>query len=209
MKPYITKIFFFAAISKICVLLSTTLPAHAQLETRPTPMWEGVEKTAEDIANDQKLVKEALKLSNGDRGEAAATMVQLGWQQIVEGNPNEAIRRFNQAWLVNPVDGFIFWGYGVAGHIRGDDLEKIEQWFAQAEKVIKNNPRLLSDHGRVLEERKFPKRARVLFENALALDETYLPAHVGMVLVARTLEDKELEAKHQKRHDELAGAASQ
>ncbi len=190
-------------------LLTFGLPAYAQLETRPTPMWEGIEKTADDIANDQKLVDEALRLSNGDRNEAATQMVQLGWQQIVEGNPNEAIRRFNQAWLVNPLDGFIFWGYGVATHIRGDELKNVERWFGEARKIIKENPRLLADHGRVLEERKLPKRARALFEEALALEETYLPAHVGMVLVARSLKDEVLEAKHQKRHDELVEAGNQ
>jgi Tfp pilus assembly protein PilF len=183
--------------------------AHAQLESRPTPMWAGIEKTAADIENDKKLVAQALELTNGDKQAAATTMVQLGWQKIGSGDPNGAVRYFNQAWLIKPDFGHIFWGFAVAGHIRGDDLEKIEGWFDTAFKTIKNSPRILSDRGRVLEERKQPEKAQTWFEQALAIDENYLPAHVGMVKIARALKDKELEDKHKKRHDEIVKKADE
>lgn len=190
---------------KILLPLAMLAPqiAHAQLETRPTPMWEGVEKSDADKANDEKLVKDVLKLTKGDRTQAATVIVRLGWDEIAGGRPNEAVRRFNQAWLIKPDMADIFWGYAVATHIRGDDLDKVERWFDEAGKTITDNPRLLSDRGRVLEERKEPGKARSWFEKALVLDPEYVPAHVGMVLVARALEDEALEEKHQKLHDEF------
>lgn len=184
-------------------------PAHSQLETRPTPMWEGVEKTASDIDNDKNLVKQALELSNGDPREAALSMAQSGWQQIGNGQPNDAIRRFNLAWLVKPDLPDIFWGFAVAAHIRGDDVAAVQKLFDGADGAFDQNPQFLTDRGRVLEEREMPNEARVWFEKALALNEGYAPAHFGMMRVGMALEDKELEDKHRTRFEALMAEQNQ
>lgn len=174
----------------------TMAPAFAQFETKPTPLWEGVEKTDADKANDETFVKQALALSNGDRQAAVIGAVQLGWQQIGQGQPNDAIRRFNQAWLLNPDFPDLYWGLGVATHIRGDETDAVVRWFEEAFKGLRNNPNFLSDRGRVLEERKLPERARYWFQAALRIDPKNVPAHVGMSRVAKALKDEALEKTH-------------
>ncbi len=189
-----------------CLLFSiiATLPAHAQFEAKPTPIWEGVEKTEADKENDDKFIKQVLALTKGDELAAAQGVVQLGWEQIGQGKPNEAIRRFNQAWLINPNLPDIFWGFGVATHVRGDETDEVVRWFEEAFKGLRENPRFLADRGRVLEERKLPKRARFWFRAALDIDPDYVPAHVGMSRIANALGDAELEKTHLDRLKVLA-----
>lgn len=187
--------------------LAIALPvsAYGQLETNPTPMWEGVEKSDADKESDANLVKSALELTNGDRRAATISMLRIGWDKIAKGQANEAIRSFNQAWLIEPEFSDIYWGFAVATHIRGDDLKKVMQHFDRAAKDNERDPRLATDRGRVLEQRNETEEARVWFERAIEMDETYAPAYIGMILVARKLEDETLEAEFQKKHDELTG----
>jgi len=161
-----------------------TLTAQAQISTRPTPMWEGYEKTAADIQSDNKFVKETIELAGGDAAKAAVSLVEIGWQRIGEGDPNHAIRAFNQAWLI------------------------VTRWFNRTRQLIAlkglpENHRLEADEARVLAERGEHGKAKPLFKKALSIDPNYIPAHIGMMNIADALGDAELKQKHQTLHDEL------
>lgn len=188
----------------VLVILLLPIPAHAQFLTNEVPLWEGVEKSAEDLKNDEQLVKRSIELA-GDRKTAVEFAIRLAWSEVSKNDPNSAIRRFNQAALIDPDQPQIYWGFAIATHIRGDELKDVERWIARTKSMIKTDPRIYSDHGRILGERQMPEKAKPLFEEALALDPNYLPAHMGMIRVAQMLGDKPLEEKHQKRHDELTG----
>ena len=47
-------------------------------------------------------------LSTGD-----VTASNRGWQLLRQGNPPDAMRRFNQAWLLNANNGGALWGMAV------------------------------------------------------------------------------------------------
>ena len=193
--------YLFCLITCCCLFFS--LPAYAQLETRPTPAWEGIVKSAADIENDHRLVKRSLELTNGDRNEAVEFAMRLAWERIGRNDPNGAIRRLNQAWLIDPEFPDIFWGFAIATHIRGDDTKDVERWFVKTENTIPPNARLFTDHGRALEERKMPEKARKLFERAIATNPNYPPAHIGMMQIAQATGDTELFKKHKTIHDRL------
>ncbi len=182
--------------------LLPTQSVQAQFSTRPSPMWEGYEKTTADHESDKKFVKEAAELAGGDADAAALSLIEIGWRRIGQ-DANHAIRAFNQAWLIQPDNPNIFWGFAVASHIRKDKLKTVNRWFARtrqlmALKGLPDSARLEADQGRVLEERKCYKEARPYFEKALSLQPKYLQAHLGMINVAAALGDKELQEKHQK-----------
>lgn len=199
----ITACLFGGLLSVFVMGQLLVLPAHAQLG-HAAPMWEGYEKTESDLAADEELIKKSLELTKGDAALAAQYAVRAAWERIGKNDPNGAIRRFNQAWLIMPELSDIYWGFAIATHIRGDDLKDVERWFTRVESEIKGSARLSTDHGRVLEERKLPERARPLFEQALALDPNYEQAHIGMIRVAEALGDEELAKKHQEIYDGLA-----
>ncbi|MEO1142410.1 MAG: hypothetical protein AAFW66_08720, partial [Pseudomonadota bacterium] len=56
-----------------------------------------------------------------------------------------------------------------------------------------------------LESRGEDERARAFFERALELDPNHVPAHVGMIKVARALGDNSLEEEHQQQFEKLSG----
>ncbi len=195
---------FFSGILIAVLVISYLLvsPVYAQLG-RATPIWEGIEKSESELVADQELIKKSLEFTKGDATLAAQYAVRTAWERISKGDPDGAIRRLNQAWLIKPDLSDIYWGFAIATHIRGDDLKDVERWFAQVETEIQGSARLSTDYGRVLEERQLPERARPLFEQALALDPNYEQAHIGMIRVAEALGDEELASKHQQIYDGL------
>ena len=51
----------------------------------------------------------------GDRDCAVTGALQLGWAELTKNaDPQVAMRRFNQAWLINPNDVRVYWAFGAA-----------------------------------------------------------------------------------------------
>jgi len=175
------------------IILGTSLASASALEK---PLWEELTKTPEMYAADKKFVEDISKVHNGDLKTGATYSVLQGWDAFSKGDMDVAIRRFNQAWLLDPENGDIYWGFAIATHVRGDGLEQSERWFAEAERLIPNNAPLLAHHGRVLDETGQPGRARTYFEKALAIDPNDVVAHTGMVRVLTQLGDKAGADKH-------------
>ncbi|WP_417418008.1 biotin carboxylase N-terminal domain-containing protein [Hoeflea sp.] len=163
---------------------------------REIPMWEGVTKSEQQLQADQDLIEAARQKTGGKLDAAARRGVQLAWQAIAKGDAEGAIRRLNQAWLINPKRGDIYWAFGVSTAIRGDALAKVDRYFSKAESIIGPEVRLYSDWGRSHEERKSPNKAKQLFLKALDLDPNHIEAHVGMVRVAKQQGDSELARHH-------------
>ncbi len=191
-------------------LLIQTGTSEAQFSQKPVPMWEGVERSAADLENDKNFVREAVNKAEGSRKHAVRILVNTGWRRIGEGDPNHAIRAFNQAWLVDPDEPTVFWGFAVATHMRGDKTVDVVRWFNRTRALmvarkITDNANLEVDQGRVLESRGEDERARAFFERAIELDPKHVSAHVGMIKVARALGDAKLEEAHQQEFEKLSG----
>ena len=65
------------------------------------------------------------------RADAARSASELGWKMYYEGDPRGAIKRFNQAWLLDPTDQFALWGFAVISRERGE-LEESLGYFRSA-----------------------------------------------------------------------------
>lgn len=153
------------------------------------PLWEGVQKNEQMLAADKKLIESVRESTNGNLQAGARRAIELGWQAFENKDFETAIRRFNQAWLLDPENPAIYWGFALVTHLRGEPLATVERWFAETEKRIPDAVPLLSDHGRILEERNEDKRAVEYFSRALAIDPDYAQAHVGMARIAQKAGD--------------------
>lgn len=153
------------------------------------PLWEGVQKTDQMLAADKQLVESVRQSTNGNLQAGARRAIELGWQAFENKDFETAIRRFNQAWLLDPENPAIYWGFALVTHERGEPLQKVERWFAETERRIPDTVPLLSDHGRILEERNEDKKAIEYFSRALAIDPDYAQAHVGMARIAQKAGD--------------------
>ncbi len=187
-------------ITGICRYLAVmAITLHASLvNAQEIPMWEGITKNEQQLEADKQLLADARKAGGGSLGQATYRAIQLGWQFVAQGDPDMAIKRFNQAWLFEPDNPDIHWGFAVATAIQGAPLTTVERHFKKAESLKKNDPALLADHGRILQQRGENGLAIGLFKKALKLNPNHRDAHVGMVLSSAALGDMKTAEEHRR-----------
>lgn len=96
----------------VCALLCVaSLWSHAQINLQPK--YGGQAKNAAQLAADADFLASMDKLFNNDRAKAAEEIATRGWTLYRGGKPDDAMRRFNQAWLLNPENGSALWGMAV------------------------------------------------------------------------------------------------
>lgn len=169
----------------------------ATVSAKEIPMWEGVGKTPAQKAADRQLIDTIEK--TGRKEQAVRRAIQLGWQYIAKKNPEMAMKRFNQAWLLSPEHPDVHWGFAVATHYQNRPLSVVERHFKKAESLKPNDPALFSDHGRALQERNRNRAAIRYFRKALAISPNHRDAHVGMWMASKALGDLKTAEKHLKR----------
>jgi tetratricopeptide (TPR) repeat protein len=68
----------------------------------------------------------------GDRTKASSDIARRGWQYLAGGDAEDAMRRFNQAWLLDNHDGIALWGMAAVEASWGKSDESLKL-FAEAE----------------------------------------------------------------------------
>ena len=63
----------------------------------------------------------------GSREAASRAMAAQGWDAVRSRNLDQAMQRFNQAWLLSPKNYQAFWGFGAVLSERGKLAEAIGQ----------------------------------------------------------------------------------
>lgn len=177
----------------LLIWLAVAAPAaHA----REVPMWAGIAKTDSQKAADRDFIETIRKSSNGNVEKGAVRAIQLGWQFIGKGDAENAIRRFNQAWLLAPKRGDIYWGFAIATGMRGDAPASVRGHFRKAHSIIGDDARLFSDWGRIELQLGDAIAARKHFERAIKLDPKYREPHVGMMDIGQRTGNAKLAMKH-------------
>jgi tetratricopeptide (TPR) repeat protein len=99
------------------------------------PKYGALTRTDWQDAADAKFISAIDEQYHGDRNKASEDLAARGWQYLAERNFADAMRRFNQAWLLNNSNGTALWGMAVMQTSSGkfDDSLKL---FAEAEKVV-------------------------------------------------------------------------
>lgn len=97
------------------------------------PKYGSLPKADWQKAADEKFISAIDEDYHGDRNKASMDMAARGWQYLREGNLSDAMRRFNQAWLLNNNNGAALWGMAAIQASKGkfDDSLKL---FAEAER---------------------------------------------------------------------------
>ena len=86
------------------------------------PRADHLKKTDEEFIRDNTL-------RFGNRANASNAFATQGWTAVRAKQPDVAMQRFNQAWLLNPKNFRAFWGFGALLSERGrlrDALEHLE-----------------------------------------------------------------------------------
>lgn len=117
---------------------------EAQSNIRLLPKYGKAEKTEGQKAADNKFIEATLKQFPTNR-KASDHLIELGFKYLVT-DVKTAMYRFNQAYLLDPTNSDIYWGFaGVYMTLR--DYKKAEEQYKEGLKIAPKNTHLLTDYG--------------------------------------------------------------
>ena len=111
------------------------------------PKYGQLPKTDEQKAADQDFLAGIDKLYKGDWKKATKNLSNLGWQFMRQGNSSDAMRRFNQAWLIDRSNGDALWGMAIVIGSSGKIAESA-LLFAEAEPFLSDDIDFAVDYAR-------------------------------------------------------------
>jgi tetratricopeptide (TPR) repeat protein len=85
--------------------------ADAKTQINLQPEYGNVPKSQGQKDEDMAFIQTILKIDTTmERG--SEHLVKLGFTYLGRGDMETAMRRFNQAWLLNPKNENVYWGFG-------------------------------------------------------------------------------------------------
>lgn len=117
---------------------------EATTDIRLFPRYGDAEKNSKQKKADKTFVKTALEQHSTKRA-ASEEYVQHGFNYLYS-DIRRAMYRFNQAYLLDPSNSDIYWGFGAVYMILGQEKKGLEQ-YEEGLKIDPENPRILTDYG--------------------------------------------------------------
>jgi tetratricopeptide (TPR) repeat protein len=123
-------------------------PASAQ-DINLQPKYGSLPKNDAQKAADAMFIASIDRYYKGDRKKGAGDVSSRGWQFLRQGNPLDAMKRFNQAWLLDNTNGSALWGMAAiqAGSGKIDESLKL---FAEAESLVGKDIDFAVDYAKAL-----------------------------------------------------------
>ena len=102
---------------------------------------------------------------HGDLKKASTDMAMRGWQYLKQGDPDDAMRRFNQAWLLDKNNGTALWGMAAieADKEKFDEALKL---FAEVEKISGSEINFSVDYARTVAAAAVARKDDTLLKDA-------------------------------------------
>jgi tetratricopeptide (TPR) repeat protein len=167
--------FFFVAVFSVATASEGGCEAD-----NTTPMY-GYDRNHKENSCDVAFIKE-VTTGNRPRADASNEVAYIGWQALRSGDSDKAIKRFNQAWLLNRKNAGALWGFGVWER-NHEHFDQSEKFLKEALKYEKDNPELYVDLGRTvgsrasgLKNKKLFNEAQGYFNKAKSLRKDYVEA---------------------------------
>lgn len=113
------------------------------------PKYGGLPKNDAQKAADEKFLASIDGYYKGDRKKAAEEASSRGWQFLRQGNAPDAMRRFNQAWLLDNSNGSAIWGMA-AFEAGSGKLNESLALFAEAERIVGGDIDFAADYAKTL-----------------------------------------------------------
>ena len=113
------------------------------------PTYGGQAKNDAQQAADEKFIVSIDSQYKGDRKKAAEDVATRGWQLLRQGNAPDAMRRFNQAWLLDSSNGTALWGMA-AFEAGSGKLNESLTLFAEAARIVGGDIDFSADYAKAL-----------------------------------------------------------
>ncbi|MBD3330286.1 tetratricopeptide repeat protein [Candidatus Peregrinibacteria bacterium] len=109
--------------------------AKSSVDISLMPMYGEVEKTPEQKKSDEEFIDAVVKAA-GSREKAATDAIARGKDFLQKGDLEMAMRRFNQAWLLDSNNPDVYVGFGDVLKKQGND-EGAAEMYSKAENLKK------------------------------------------------------------------------
>lgn len=121
----------------LLLAFSSSLHAEGRVPIDQAPMYGGMDRSAipELKAADEKLIADTTS-QFGTRQKASAAFISSGFAYYQRDDLANAMRRFNQAWLLDPNNPEVYAGFGSVLHDQGKNCEAMQMM----EKALAMNP---------------------------------------------------------------------
>lgn len=150
-------------------LLALLAAPTAAAPLNEQPMFGGQPKTPAMVAADTQFIAATEKFGY-TRVQGSDKSVQLGWQYFSSKNDiAAAMKRFNQAWLLDPDNGDAFHGFAVLVMARDQDAAQADSLFRQGLAKPRQSPGIYLDYGRFLLMQKRPVDAITPLRHAVSI----------------------------------------
>ncbi len=111
------------------------------------PEYGNIEKTREQQDFDTQFLTQLLEEYDGDKTKAGKKMIDLGFQYLYQhGDLKTAMRRFNQAFLVDSANADIYYGYGTVYFFLGA-IDAARKQFDKGLQIQPGHYQMLTDYG--------------------------------------------------------------
>ena len=133
----------------ILILCFTAIKVYAALPINEMPMYGGIKKTDEMKRADAAFIARVEKTGYSKESGAEAA-VEKAWDFFGKRDFSNAMKRFNQAWLLDPQNGDVYHGFALVVYQRDNDFLEAERLFRLALSKPKVRVNAYVDYGRFL-----------------------------------------------------------
>jgi tetratricopeptide (TPR) repeat protein len=109
------------------------------------PKYGNVEKTIKQQKVDKDFIKRSLLIDSTLRNVSNSN-IRLGFYFLYQNDLKTAMRRFNQAYLLDSTNTDIYWGFGAIYFSLGQ-YKKAKEQYEEGLNINPNNTHLLTDYG--------------------------------------------------------------
>lgn len=154
-------------LAAIALALGLAFQAVSAQDLSLLPKYGQVQKNETQRKADAEFLAGMDKQYKGDRKKASLDAAARGWSALRQNKMEEAMRRFNQAWLLDANSAQAVWGMGaVAGSI--GELRQAVSLFEEADRTLSGDIDFVADYARALGQAGAEWRDQALVRKALA-----------------------------------------
>jgi Tfp pilus assembly protein PilF len=133
----------------LLVLLTGSTALCAALPINELPMYGEVAKTEQQKKADDAFIID-IEQKGYSRESGSRAVLQKGWEAFGKRDYGTAMKRFNQAWLLDPDNGDVYHGFAVVVHQRDNASSEAEKFFRMALSKRRVGGNAYVDYGRFL-----------------------------------------------------------
>jgi len=153
----------------VATLVALTLASSVAIaeDINLLPKYGSATKNEAQRTADAKFLSGVDDYYKGDRKKAASEVAARGWQYLRQGNAADAMRRFNQAWLIDNTSANALWGMAAVSGSKGD-FDQSLKLFSEAERFVGSDVDFAVDYAKTIGLAGALSNSKTLLQDAFA-----------------------------------------